>query len=143
MYKAHAERYLYEIDIIEFLRLCLWINLPFESNVANPISLNTVAHTHTIAADKIFVLQSLCSGTDAVDLIKPVCKLNKLLTRSFLEFMKGKYDVVVSTAVPGNNISGKYDAAAQACVEMLSINKLGVATFMILQKLVAAAVLYV
>ncbi|KAK9064798.1 hypothetical protein SSX86_016180 [Deinandra increscens subsp. villosa] len=47
----------------------------------------------------------------------------------------GKYDVAISTAVPGlDYIVVETSAAAQACVDMLRNNNLGVATFMILEK---------
>ncbi|KAJ0454757.1 putative structural maintenance of chromosomes protein [Helianthus annuus] len=47
----------------------------------------------------------------------------------------GKYDVAISTAVPGlDYIVVETSAAAQACVDMLRTNNLGVATFMILEK---------
>ncbi|XP_071704050.1 structural maintenance of chromosomes protein 4-like [Rutidosis leptorrhynchoides] len=47
----------------------------------------------------------------------------------------GKYDVAVSTAVPGlDYIVVETTAAADACVAMLRKNNLGVATFMIMEK---------
>ncbi|KVI02569.1 RecF/RecN/SMC [Cynara cardunculus var. scolymus] len=47
----------------------------------------------------------------------------------------GKYDVAISTACPGlDYIVVETTAAAQACVDMLRKNSLGVATFMILEK---------
>ncbi|KAI3665873.1 hypothetical protein L6452_44508 [Arctium lappa] len=47
----------------------------------------------------------------------------------------GKYDVAISTACPGlDYIVVETTAAAQACVDMLRKNNLGVATFMILEK---------
>lgn len=47
--------------------------------------------------------------------------------------MAAKYDVAISTACPGlDYIVVETTAAAQACVELLRRESLGVATFMIL-----------